>query len=117
MEITLPFIPASLNELFGMHRFARAKYTKERKEEVAWICKTLKDKPTVFPVEVSILIISKSKHKKDCDNYLGGAKSLMDGLVLGGVLPDDNTDYISKISLSIQYGEKDQTIITLLPAQ
>ena len=107
-----------------MHRFARAKYTKERKEEVAWICKTLKDKPTVFPVEVSILVISgKSKgknnqhHKKDCDNYLGGAKSLMDGLVLGGILPDDKTDYISKIWLSIQYGEKDQTIITLLPAK
>ena len=115
MNITLPFIPASLNELFGMHRFARAKYTKERKEEVAWLCKNLKNGPIVFPIEVSILIISKSKHKKDCDNYLGGAKSIIDGLVLGGVMPDDSTDWIAKISVAIEYGSEDKTIISFLP--
>ena len=113
MTVTFPFIPASLNELFGMHRFARAKYTKERKEEVAWL---VKGKPKITErVDIHFLIISKNRHKKDSSNYT--AKAELDGLVLGGLLQDDNSDYVRRVSFEVQYGEKDQTIIELLPAQ
>ena len=112
MTIELPFIPKSLNELLGMHRFARSKYTKETKEQVAWLCKNLKPIKK-FPVDVSILIISGSKHKKDCDNYTG--KSFIDGIVLGGLLPDDNTDYIRSITIAVTYGNEDMTRIKLSP--
>lgn len=112
MVIELPFIPKSLNDLFSMNRFARAKYTKETKEAVAWTVKTLKDKPIDFPVVVDITIHSKSKHKKDCDNYTG--KAIIDGLVMGGVLPDDNTDYISSITVSIEYGAVDKTVLEII---
>lgn len=111
MKIEFDFIPVSLNELFGMHRFARAKYTKERKEEVAWLCKQIKEKVYKWPVDVNILIISKSKHKKDSANY--SCKAEIDGLVLGGLLPDDNTDYVRRVTFEVQYGEKDKTIVTL----
>lgn len=111
MVIELPFIPASLNELFGMHYRTRANWTRERKEEVAWLCKQIKKKVYKFPVDVNILIISGNKHKKDAANY--SCKAEIDGLVLAGILPDDNSDYIRRVSFEIQYGEKDKTIIKL----
>ena len=97
-----------------MNRWERAKYTKETKENVAWLCKEKRQKVNKFPVDVNILIISGSKHKKDCDNYTG--KAIIDGLVIGGVLPDDNTDYIKSITVEIQYGEADKTVIELSTA-
>lgn len=109
MTVTFPFIPASLNELFGMHRFARAKYTKERKEEVAWL---VKGKPRITEqVDIHFLIISKNRHKKDAGNYV--AKQELDGLVLGGLLQDDNSDYIRRVSYEVQYGAENQTVITI----
>jgi len=111
MTIELPFITASLNELFSMHYRTRANYTKETKEDVAWRVKTLKNKPKEFPLDVKIQVIAGDKRKRDCDNHTG--KALLDGLVLGGVLPDDNTDYVRSVTISVTYGEKDKTIITL----
>lgn len=109
MEITLPTIPASLNELFSMNRFARAKYTKERKEMVAWL---VKGKPQITEiVDIHYLITSKSKHKKDSSNYT--AKAEQDGLVLGGLLKDDNTDFVRKVTYEVQYGAEDKTIIVI----
>ena len=115
MEVILPFIPKSLNDLLAMNLFARAKYTKEVKEDVAWQCKQNRLKVDKLPVDVNILIVSKSKHKKDCDNYTG--KAIIDGLVMGGVLPDDNTDYIRSITVEIQYGKADETRIKLLTVE
>lgn len=111
MTIELPFIPKSINELLAMNRFTRAIYTKETKETVAWLCKGIKEKILKWPVDVKILIISGNKQKKDCDNYTG--KALIDGLVLGGILPDDNTDYVRSVLVSISYGSETMTRIEL----
>lgn len=109
ITIELPFTPISLNKLLGMNRWERAKFTKERKEEVAWLVKEKKVKK--FPVNIDIIIISGNKHKKDSGNYVG--KAILDGLILGGLIPDDNTDYIRKVSFEVRYGEKDKTIIKI----
>lgn len=111
MTLEFPFIPASLNQLFNMHYRVRAKFTKERKEEVAWLCKKY---PKISQkVDIHFLIISKSKHKKDSANY--SCKAEIDGLVLGGLLEDDNTDYVRRVSFEIQYSDRDRTIINLSP--
>jgi len=111
MKIEFDFLPASLNQLFDMHYRARAKWTKERKETVAWLVKQYE--PITEPVDIHFLMTSGNKHKKDSSNYTG--KACLDGLVLGGLLKDDNTDYVRKVSFEMIYGEKDKTIIELSP--
>lgn len=96
-----------------MHYRERSKWTRERKEVVAWL---VKGKPKITErVDIHFLIISKNRHKKDASNYT--AKAELDGLVLGGLLVDDNSDYIRRVSYEVQYGDENQTIITLLPAE
>ena len=53
----------------------------------------------------------KNKHKKDSSNYT--AKAEIDGLVVGGLIPDDSTDYVRKVSFEVQYGDEDKTIINI----
>ena len=112
LEITLRFVPESLNEILAMHYRKRANYTKELKEAVYYECLAQKLNPiTKFPVHVYITIHSKNKHKKDCDNYT--AKAIIDGLVLAKVIPDDNTDYIKPLTVDIEYSGEDKTVIIL----
>lgn len=95
-----------------MHYRTRAKWTKERKEEVAWL---VKGKKVKTPVDIHFLITSGNKHLKDPSNYT--AKACIDGLVLGGLLPDDNSDYVRRVSFEMQYGEADKMIVKLSTVQ
>lgn len=110
MVIEIPFCPKSMNELIGMYFRARSKYNSETKEAIAWICKQYKPVKK-YPVDISYTIVKKSKHKGDSDNMV--AKVFTDGLVAGGILKDDSTDYVRRVSYELQYGEEDKTIIEI----
>ena len=112
-EIELPFITKSLNDIMGMHYRTRANYVKEIKEQSYYYIKEQGYKPWggKYPVDISFIIQKKDKRKGDSDNWTG--KAIMDSLVLAGILPDDNTNYVRVVSYQLVYGDRDKTTIKL----
>ncbi len=92
----LPF-PLSVNNLFFNTKRGRVKTTRYQ----AWlreVSSVLKSQGLVYipgKVTVRILLIRPDKRRRDVDNY---AKSLIDSLVLNGVIEDDSL--IEKLILS-----------------
>ena len=112
MKITIPDTPKSLNQLFAMHSMVRYKYSKETKEMVGWIAQQYKlDKK--FPVKIKFTITFDKIRRRDVDNYLGGCKYWIDGLVAGGLLPDDCTEYVKAVSVELKVGKKTETTIEI----
>ena len=92
----LPF-PLSVNTLFFNAKRGRVKTTKYQ----AWlreVSSVIKSQGLVYipgPVSVEILIIKPDRRRRDLDNM---AKSVLDALVLNGVIDDDSL--IEKILLA-----------------
>jgi hypothetical protein len=55
-----------------------------------------------------------SRRKRLCDPDGVSAKSVIDGLVQGGVLQDDSTKCVSEIRFTQEKSEEDETEITIL---
>ena len=65
-----------------------------------------------FPCEVSIHCKFKHKTKRDIDSLY--VKSIIDQIVSSKILPDDNLEFIDKVSFSGETGaKKDQVIVTI----
>lgn len=60
---------------------------------------------------VHIHIHSVRKRLADIDGISG--KAAIDGLVEGGILPDDNPKYVKKVSFSQEKDKDERTIITI----
>jgi Holliday junction resolvase RusA-like endonuclease len=92
----LPF-PLSVNNLFFNTKRGRVKTTRYQ----AWlreVSSVLKSQGLVYipgKVTVRILLIRPDKRRRDVDNY---GKSLIDSLVLNGIIEDDSL--IEKLMLS-----------------
>ena len=112
--IVLPnFIPKSLNVLFAMNHWKRAAYKKEVSELVGWLCKGQTIEPIVGPIDIHFTFQFKAKRNRDMDNFIGGAKFIIDGLKDAGIIPDDNSDIVKSITVQFKKGSKEQTIIKL----
>jgi len=86
----------SLNVFIHLHPFAKGKCKEDYYEEVEEWVKTLPKYKTIKPV---YKLFFNNKRKKDLDNYTFPMhKFLMDALVKGGVIEDDDYDYVSKIT-------------------
>ena len=97
MRLELPY-PPTLNTAFinipGRGRVTSGKY-KAWTTEALWMVKS--QKPTKFSVEVSISIgiVAPDKRPRDIDNLI---KPCLDLLVKAGVIQDDNSKYVRKVS-------------------
>lgn len=75
-------------------------------------------KPVEGPVDVSIVFCEevrffkngKRKKPRDVDNIQGAVKPIIDGLVKGGILPDDGPDYVRRVMPSVKYVTEDPHI-------
>lgn len=110
MNLIIPELPKSLNELLGMNHWARNSYKKETSELIGWLCKGLK--PIIKPVKIHYKLTFDKKRKRDLDNYIGGTKYFNDALKDAGIIPDDNSEIITQISIEFVQGTKKETEIT-----
>ena len=86
----------SLNVFIHLHPFAKGKCKDDYYEVVEEFVKTLPKYKTITP---TYTIYFNNKRKKDLDNYTFPMhKFLMDALVKGGVIVDDDYDYVTKIT-------------------
>ena len=70
-----------------------------------------KKKSPRFSTPVSIHIHSLRKRLADPDGV--SAKAAVDGLVRGGILEDDNAQFVKEVSFSQEKRKEEQTIITV----
>ena len=86
----------SLNVFIHLHPFAKGKCKDDYYAVVEEFVKTLPKYKTIKP---TYTIYFNNKRKKDLDNYTFPMhKFLMDALVKGGVIVDDDYDYVTKIT-------------------
>jgi Holliday junction resolvase RusA-like endonuclease len=60
-------------------------------------------RPITSPVGITINLYGKHSRKGDLDNIAG---AVLDAMVQGGILPDDNLTWVKQLSTSIQWGKK-----------
>jgi len=91
--LQIPFVPPSLNVWKNWHWSKQHKYKKELYQDVKNLAMALK-LPRYNRATVQIIYYHKTKRRRDpADNY--APKFLMDALVNGGILMDDNGDLVN----------------------
>lgn len=58
-----------------------------------------------------VKVHTRGRRLGDCDGR--SVKAALDAIVAGGILPDDNAQIVKKVSFTQEFGEADQTIITI----
>jgi Holliday junction resolvase RusA-like endonuclease len=93
LHFLAPDTPWSTNQERKMHHMSRAAKVEAWKEPVIWIARTLP--PIEPPVVVRLHIPFRDKRRRDPHNYCGTLlKSVIDGLVVAGVIPDDSNEFL-----------------------
>ena len=99
----------SLNVFIHLHPFAKVKCKDDYYEVVKEFVKTL---PKYKKITPSYTLYFNNKRKKDLDNYTFPMhKFLMDALVKGGVIVDDDYDYVPKITTRFGGIDKDSYVV------
>lgn len=99
MIIEYPGRLPGLNEIIDAAKQGKGKYQpyaimKDRyTSEIGWLAKNL---PAYERVNITITWYEPNR-RRDPDNITGGQKFILDGLVRGGVIPDDSQKYIAGI--------------------
>ena len=115
VEITFPKWPA--RALFPnqagkkLHWAERSKLRHTAKEEAYFRALNKLDKP-FEKAEIDIFVTAGDKRQRDLDGFVSVCKPWIDGLVLAGIIKDDNYFVVSKQSITFQgVGEESVTII------
>ena len=105
----------SLNVYRNLHFFAVNKAKRDYHDTVEEFVKTLPKYKTLTP---HYTIFFKGNRKKDLDNYTFPIhKFLMDALVEGGVIEDDNYDYVTAYSSKFGGIESENYVVVELTGE
>lgn len=95
----------------GVHWTKRKKIVDEIHTLVWAECKKHKIKKVVAPIKIAFEVSFKSKRRHDPDNIF--CKGFLDGLVLAGVIEDDNSEIVKEVAIRVFTGMSDKVVITL----
>jgi|GEM_PF-3197287 len=106
----------NMNDIYSgnLHHFSRNKMMHELHEYFIHHLRDVKEFLR-FPlrVELQFHVVDKGKFNLDCDNMFLYLKAFNDSLTLSGLIPDDNPDYISEVSIKVDLFNGDVTNQTL----
>lgn len=103
MKIFIPYEPANWNEYIKLERASIYGANALKQKEKKIVALTVEEKYTgKYPVELSFTAHFKNK-RKDLDNFR--IKGVIDGLVSSGIIKNDNTTYIQKITLKVKFDD------------
>ena len=93
-----------------MHWATRAKLVKEI-HELVWIGAMAKSEKYLKNKKVNILVIGyfKDKRRHDSDNVCD--KVYVDGLKVAGIIKDDDTRYVGKVTTEAKIGQKEDKVV------
>lgn len=106
-QLNITGIPPTLNEIRRMHHFKQAAQKKCWEHVISVEAKVQKLQPVSGPVIITYRFHFKDNRRRDPDGYAYSAKSIQDGLVKSGILPDDNFSIVKE--LRIAEGERRKT--------
>lgn len=99
-ELKLIGIPPTLNEVRRMHHMQQAQAKKKWEQIVMIEAKVQKLQPVENPVIVTYRFHFVDARRRDPDGYAYSAKAIQDGLVKGGILPDDNFRFVKELRIA-----------------
>lgn len=108
MIISIPELPMTLNKMRNAHYFTINKEKQRWKEMIAW---QVKGKRIGTPCRLEIEFHVNDNRRHDIDNL--SAKFILDGLVEGGLIPDDDYKHINQITCRIIKSDKKETRIII----
>lgn len=93
-KYSIPEVPSSLNEFLGRDNKWEYRQQKCIWEQLVAACCRPKPKKPIEKAIVTLVFHFRTRQRHDPDNYTGGSKPLMDGLVRAGIIKDDSFDCI-----------------------
>lgn len=99
-SLKLVGIPPTLNEVRRMHHMLQAQEKKRWEQIVRIEAKVQKLQPVETPVIITYRFHFTDKRRRDPDGYAYSAKSIQDGLVKSGILPDDNFSFVKELRIA-----------------
>jgi crossover junction endodeoxyribonuclease RusA len=112
--LNIPVTPPSLNMWNRLH-WAKRRALKREWESIVWaVCKSQKI-PLLDRPKVEAVIYFPDKYRRDLDNYTALMwKFTLDGLVLAGVLADDDPEHVELGTVRFDLGPP-RTVVMLVP--
>lgn len=110
IELSIPVLPKLQPE--GIHHMKVAKYRKDWHDLVFWHLKTVKRPPTPLS-RVAITFTRYSEQRPDYGNLVNSFKAVLDGLIVHGIITDDNPDVVEDQYLWSKTRRADQNKITI----
>ena len=115
IEITFPHWPdkALFPNTAGkkLHWAQRSELRAIAKEEAYWLAYNKLDKP-FERATIDIFVTAGDNRRRDLDGFVSAVKSYIDGIVLAGIIKDDNYFVVPRISITFQgVGKESVTII------
>lgn len=114
IEIEIPYLPKSLNQIIRMKRILIYIYYKGCERDVFWLVKAKKDRPKepFKKAKMIITFVFPDNKARDFDNFIGGSKGFIDGIKKAGLIEDDKWQ---KLELEFRgiIGKKPKTLINL----
>jgi Holliday junction resolvase RusA-like endonuclease len=90
-----------LLSLNGRQHWAARNRAAQALKKAAW-AKALQAKlPRLERVAITVEYQPPDKRRRDPDNYAATGKPLIDGLVIAGILPDDNSAHVTDVHFTI----------------
>src|SRR3990167_3231811 len=110
LEIIVEHLPyRELSPNSREHFMVKARAVKAQREEVGWLAKVQwHDQSPMRHARISYRFIVQDKRHRDIDNLIASAKSMVDGLVDGGVLEADDAEHLALGQCNILRGAVNQ---------
>ena len=123
-KFTIPgrFLGRNESERLARAHWAKANEVKREETDTTMLyAKQAGIKPVDGPVDVAVLFAEevrffkngKRKPLRDADNIQAAVKSILDGLVKAGVMPDDSPDWVRRVIPTVKY-VRDNPHITVI---
>lgn len=100
LDLTLDQVPyRSLND--RTHWRNRQRHAADARLVVGQAVKATRGDTTFDVAHIAVTFRAPDRRRRDPDNLLGAVKPLIDGLVDGGLLPDDSAMQVARLCLQI----------------
>jgi len=92
-----PAPPLSLNRERTMHWAARNRRLDPWRDLATWLarCSNTAEVVAGRPATITVVLPVKGHYRRDPHNYVPTVKAIIDGLIVGGVWPDDTATYVT----------------------
>ena len=111
--LNIPYVPVSENSKTWRTWYLRYRYNLEIKDAVYWLCRE-QAIPPLESIHLTAIVYFATRRRRDQDDFTSPLyKPINDGLVMAGIIPDDDQDHISIIPPILSVGQSPRIELTI----